>query len=323
MFDDFRLGWHRGKRVLKYTEAGQSKRISLGTADEGLAEARARDVIARLTAAPTERIGDLWPIYVKSRLKDVERKDRFASDWKALAPHFAHRLGTAVNEDDCRDYYAARRTAGKSDSTIRTELEMLRACLRRTLGKEAPRIWLPPASKARTTWLTPEQVATIHAAAGSPHISLFIELAIATGARMSALLDLTWDRVDMDNGFIDLMPPGRNRTNKQRAVVPITRRAKKALEEARRGARTEHVIEFAGRPVRSVRKALERLKKRTGVPVSAHVLRHTAGVWMARRDVPMQKIAQYLGHSSTRVTERVYARYSPSFMQDAADALEW
>lgn len=61
---------------------------------------------------------------------------------------------------------------------------------------------------------------------------------------------------------------------------------------------------------------------RSGIPCSPHVFRHTAGVWMAQNDVPMQKIAQFLGHTSTRVTERTYARYSPSFMKDAAAALE-
>jgi integrase len=46
-------------------------------------------------------------------------------------------------------------------------------------------------------------------------------------------------------------------------------------------------------------------------------------VWMAQADVPMQKIAQFLGHTSSRVTETVYARYSPRFMADAAGALDW
>jgi hypothetical protein len=56
---------------------------------------------------------------------------------------------------------------------------------------------------------------------------------------------------------------------------------------------------------------------------SPHVFRHTAGVWMAQADVPMQKISQFLGHTSTRVTERTYARHSPSFMRDAAAALNF
>jgi integrase len=324
MSGEYAIRNHRGKRVIEYPDAaGRRIRRSLGTADAGLAEARAREYWATITAAPTERVKDLWPAYVRDRKKEVRNTSRFKAHWTALEPHFAHRLGTAITADDCRAYYDALKKEGKSDSTIRTDLEMLRACLNRTLGDRAPNIWIAPASKPRSNWLTPEDVAKVHTDAKSHHVALFIELAIATGARMSAILDLTWNRVDLENGFVDLMPAGRHQTNKQRAVVPLTKRALKALREAKEGALTDHVVEWNGKPIKSVKKALERISERTGVDFSAHVLRHTAGVWMAKRDVPMQKIAQYLGHTSTKVTERVYARYSPSFMKDAADALEW
>jgi integrase len=36
----------------------------------------------------------------------------------------------------------------------------------------------------------------------------------------------------------------------------------------------------------------------------------------------MAEIAQYLGHSSESVTFRTYARFSPSYLQRAAVALE-
>jgi len=324
MSDEYRLGRHRGKFIIEYADAaGRRFRRSLGTTDEGIAEARAREFWASVTAAPTERIRDLWPVYTRDRLKEVARKDRFKATWTALEPHFGHRLGTAVSADDCRAFYKARKAQGKSDSTARTELELLRACLNRTLGSRAPELWMPPASKPRSVFLSAEDLAKVHADARSPHIALFIELAIATGARMTAILDLTWDRVDLANGFVDLMPAGRIKTNKQRAVVPVTKRALKALQEAEAAALSDHVIEYNGKPVKSVKKALERISVRTGVDFSPHVLRHTAGVWMAKADVPMQKIAQYLGHTSSKVTEKVYARYSPSFMRDAAAALEW
>jgi integrase len=324
MPEQYRIGSHRGKLVIEYGDAtGRRFRRSLGTADRGLAEARAREFWATITAAPTERVRDLWAVYLRDRMQEVARKDRFKATWTALEPHFGHRLGTAVTTEDCRSYYRARKAEGKSDSTARTELELLRACLNRTLGDRAPQMWMPPASKPRNTFLTAEDLAKVHADARSPHVELFIELAIATGARMAAILDLTWDRVDLENGFVDLMPAGRVITNKQRAVVPLTKRALKALREAKEGALTDHVIEFNGKPIKSIKKALERISERTGVDFSSHVLRHTAGVWMAKADIPMQKIAQYLGHTSSKVTERVYARYSPSFMRDAADALEW
>ena len=73
----------------------------------------------------------------------------------------------------------------------------------------------------------------------------------------------------------------------------------------------------------SVKKALQRLSAKTGIKFSAHVFRHTAAVWMAQADLPMSKIAQFLGHTKTAVTEMYYARYSPSFMRDASEATQF
>jgi integrase len=56
--------------------------------------------------------------------------------------------------------------------------------------------------------------------------------------------------------------------------------------------------------------------------VTPHDLRHTAAVWMAADGVSMGKIAQYLGHSDSRITEKVYARFAPEHLRDAASALE-
>lgn len=260
---------------------------------------------------------DIWPNYVADRIRDGARADRFKANWSGLEPHFGHRLGTAVSRDDCRDYWQARKLLGYSDSTTKTDLELLRACLRWRYGAEAPTLWIAPAAKPRDRWLTKEEARTLVDRIGTPHIKLFITLGLTTGARAGALLDLTWERVNFGNSSIDFMPAGRNQTNKRRTVVPMNAMARKALLEAHAGRLSDHVIEFNGKPIKSVKKALQRLD------VTPHVLRHTAAVWMAQADVPMQKIAQYLGHSSTRVTEAVYARYSPSFMKDASDALEW
>jgi integrase len=157
----------------------------------------------------------------------------------------------------------------------------------------------------------------------TPHVRLFIILAITTAARMSAILELKWDQVDFKHQTINFNRLGRERTNKRRPEVPLNARAFAALEEAARGALTDHVIEWDRKPVKSIKKAIRTAAQRSAIACSPHVFRHTAGVWMAQADVPMQKISQFLGHTSTRVTERSYARYSPSFMKDAAAALEF
>lgn len=190
------------------------------------------------------------------------------------------------------------------------------------MGTNAPRLWMPPASAPRDRWLTQDQVRKLLDSAPAPHIKLFITLAVTTGARMTAILDLTWDRVDFDEGVIDFAPAGRIQTNKRRVKVPMNASARRALEEAKEAAQTDFVVEYAGERVHSVKKAIAATSKRARIPCSPHVFRHTAGVWMAKADVPMQKIAQFLGHTSSRVTETTYARYAPGHMRDAGAALE-
>lgn len=246
--------------------------------------------------------------------------ERFGPVWKALGPHFGHRLGTAVTREDCRAYHKARKAQGSAASSIMTELALLRACLRWRYGTDAPRLWIPPASPARDTWLTKDQARALLASTETPHVQLFITLGLTTGARASAILDLTWDRVDFGHGTIDYRPAGRERTNKRRVVVPMNETARLALVQAFEARLTDNVIEYNGKPVASIKKAIQRLSARTAVKFSPHVLRHTCAVWMAQADVPMQKISQYLGHTSTRITESTYARYSPSFMKDASEA---
>lgn len=320
---EYRLVKHRKQWSLAYTGPRGRVRIATGTADRGIAEARA-SAIWRTRARPkSERVADLWPPYASDRAQTKEAKARMASLWKTLEPHFGYKLGRAITKADCRAYAAMRKRQGKSNSTVKTELEALRACLRWHYGKEAPIIVAPAPSKPRERYLTREEADRLMEQIETPHIHLFVTLAISTGARMGAILDLTWDRVDFTHGTIDFNPAGRDKTNKRRTVVPMNKRAREALEEAQKAALTDHVIEYGERPVASVKKAIASAARRSGVPCSPHVFRHTAGVWMAQADVPMQKIAQFLGHTSTRVTEHTYARYSPRFMEDAAAALEW
>lgn len=318
---EYRLVRHRKQWSLAY---GQPRiRIATGTADRGLAEARASAIWRTLAKPQSERVADLWPLYVADRAPEPAAKARMKSLWKTLEPTFGYKLGRAITKADCREYAAMRKRLGKSNSTVKTELEALRACLRWHYGKEAPVIVAPPPSKPRDRYLTQDEARALLSAIETPHVRLFVTLALATGARMGAILDLTWDRVDFEHGTLDFMPAGRDKTNKRRTVVAMAPKAREALEEAFKGRLSDHVIEYGGSPVASVKKAISAAAKRAGVPCSPHVFRHTAAVWMAQADVPMQKISQVLGHTSTRVTETTYARYSPRFMADAMAALDW
>lgn len=320
---EYELVEYRGKLAVAIGRGKDRRRISTGTADPGVARVVAQRIWENLHAPASDRVDDLWKAYLADRRKDAKDVSRQENAWKHLQRAFGHRLGTDINKDDCRAYAKLRQRQGAASGTIRTELEYLRACLNLRYGRGHNRVWLPAGSPPRDRYLTREELDRLLEHVRTPHVRLFIILAVTTGARMGAILDLRWEQVDFKHRTINFNPPGREQTNKRRPEVPINERAYKALEEAARGALTDHVIEWDGKPVKSIKKAIRLAAKRAGVPCSPHVFRHTAGVWMAQADLPMQKIAQFLGHTSTRVTERTYARYSPSFMKDAAAALEF
>lgn len=215
---------------------------------------------------------------------------------------------------------AKRRRDGRTNSTIRTELESLRACLRWHYGADAPKIVAPTPSKPRERFLTKDERDTLLDAIETPHAKLFVFIAVSTGARMGAILDLTWDRV---TDTIDFRPAGREQTNKRRVVVGITPRLREALDEAKEAAMTDYVIEYGGKPVKSVKTALIAAARRTGIAFSAHDLRRSAARWMAEDGRSMDEIAQVLGHTSTRITSQVYARFSPRFMAEVMKSLDF
>lgn len=212
---------------------------------------------------------------------------------------------------------------GAANSTIRQELSLLRACLNLRYGRGNTHLQLPPPSAPRDRFLTKQEATTLLEHVETPHVRLFIVLALTTGARMQAILEAKWDQVDLRTKTINYLPAGRHQSSKRRVTVPLNRRAFAAVTEAKELAKSDRVIEYGGEGIDNIKWAIKRAAQRSGVSCSPHVFRHTAGVWMAEDDVPMQKISQYLGHSTTAVTEKVYARYSPSFMKDAADALDW
>lgn len=321
--EHYQLVPFRGKLAIAIGRGKDRRRYSTGTDDPGLARVVAQQIWQKIHAPVSERVSDLWKLYLADRRKDGHDVTRQENAWKRLEPIFGDRLGTDINKDDCRDYARLRQRQGAALGTAKIELEYLRACVNLRYGRGNNRIWTPPASAPRDRYLTREELDTLLKHVETPHVRLFVILAVATAARMGAILELRWDQVDFKHRRIDFNPLGREQTNKRRPVVPLNDRAYTALEEAARGALTDYVIEWDGKPVKSIKKAIRMASARSGVRCSPHVFRHTAGVWMAQADVPMQKIAQFMGHTSTRVTERTYARYSPSFMKDAAAALEF
>lgn len=247
---------YRKKLALVVGRGKDRRRISTGTNDPGLARVIAQQIWQKLHAPASERVCDLWNLYLADRRKDGRDVTRQVNAWKRLEPIFGDRIGTDVNKNDCRDYAALRVRQGASLGTAKIELEYLRACLNLRYGRGNNHVWTPPSSAPRDRCLSRKEVDTLLQHVRTPHVRLFIILAITTGARMGALLDLRWKQVDFKHRTVNFNQTGREQTNKRRPEVPINERAFQALDEAAHGALTDHVIEWDGKPVTSIKKSI-------------------------------------------------------------------
>ncbi len=326
---DYRLGRLKGEFVCVWEEGGKRRRYRLGTREPKEARAILREFVSRRDAK-LEQFSDrrltveaIWHDYIaEKRAEGKVSVARMADAWKRLGGRFGDLGPMDVTPGLVRDYVTSRRQSGASDGTIHTELGYLRAALRRTLKGQAPDIRLPSKPRPRTRHLTPEEARRLIDACGMPHVLLFVRLALHTAGRPSSILDLTWDRVDFRNRRIQLDNPARDRTAKGRATVPMDSDVARLLEIAKTSALTEHVIEWNGRRLGSIKKAIKRAAERAGLDgVTPYVLRHTAACWMAEAGTPMVEIAQYLGHTNPATTYRVYARFSPDYLRGASDAI--
>lgn len=318
-------------------ESGRTVAVSTRQTDRGQAEVWRDQYLAGLAQPlppPEPRIAEILDGYLAARLGKVAAHDRLgygARPVRRLVGNLEpHMLSRGL-------YVGMRAKEGVSDGTIRREIAVLRAALNWACREEppwidrAPYLDAPPAPPPRERWLTKAEVGRLVQACGAPHLRLFVMLAYHTAARAGAILDLTWDRVDLDARRIYYNRPGRRLNNKRRATVPINNTLLAALHGAKTTAVREldragketppHVVQYRGGPLLSVKKSFAEACARAGIEdCSPHTLRHTSATHMVMAGVPLAEIARMLGDTEQTI-ERVYGKHSPDYLRRAADAL--
>lgn len=334
----YSLAERGGIFYVQWWEDGRARRLSCRTTDKGearrfLAEYKAGLDAPEIPASPT--IGTVLDGYLADR-EPRTHSPTIRQCCAILKRHLTDLPVDLLTKEVVRRYVADRRKAGAqgasaqyrkvvrplSDGTLIRELGVLRAALAWAVTEkwltDAPHVERPPAPQPRERWLTREEAVRLMDGAEAAHTRLFIALALYTAARAGAILQLTWARVDMDAGTINL---GDGRGKKRRATVPITDELRAILEPAAEAATTPFVIEFAGAPVASIKTGFRSAVRRANLAgVTPHVLRHTAATWMVQRNVPIGMIAAWLGNSEQMIRS-VYGHHSPEWLKQAAAAL--
>ncbi|PSK86184.1 site-specific recombinase XerD [Limimaricola soesokkakensis] len=333
----YRIGTLNGRKVVTFNDNnGARRRIRLSATSIESAAVEGykvyREYWDKIEKDREWSISEIWCGY-KKHLGDRSSGRNMLSEGKSILPFFGGLRPSDITEELVQTYISTRvnlRT-GKpvSDGTLWTELGRLRDALqyarKRNWIKSSEITYIPRPSKPepRDRWLRdPEIVFLFRETMNQPHLYLAVHLMLATAGRVTAVLELTWDRVNFVENYIDLRVVTDKR-QKKRASVPITKALRKLLTDAKSRSTCDHVVEWHGKPIKSIKTAFNHAAKRAGlVDVTPHVMRHTAAVRMAAAGCPMERIAAYLGHSDPAITRKVYARFSPDHLRMEADAVD-
>ncbi len=169
------------------------------------------------------------------------------------------------------------------------------------------------------------EIARLIQAAVSPHLRDFIILMIATASRPDAILDLTFDRCDFDNGLIILNASDRVQTKKHRPTVKMPDQVRPYLEKLRATSDSEYVISFRGQQIKNIKTAWKATREKAGLDdqVNPYSLRHTLARHLRRESVPAWEVAAQLGHKVRGAsTTEIYAPFDPTYLNQSKQAVD-
>ena len=315
--DGYALVWKSRDEAGKITR----RRRTLRSQDRQSAQAEARQLWQVGDDRSPWTVGRVMIGYIASIIEKPSHKRREEA-WKAMRGFFENVDPDLIDEQMCRDYRATRKV---SDATARYELLQVSTALKWGRAQKhitaAPAIWLPSTPERQTRHLSRDEFDRFHGGVIADHARTYVMIGLHTVARPSAILDLTWDRVDFMRRQIDYRPPGRAATSKRRTIVPISDDLLPVLQKAHTGRTCEYVIERGGQQVANIKKAFQAASKRSGVHATPYTLRHTGAVWAAEAGIPMAELAQFMGHDDSRTTEKHYARFGPEYLRGVANAI--
>lgn len=298
-----------------YDSNAKRWRESTKQTDRKAAEIVARE-IARRRAVDSSSDA---PIKLHDALLMVSAADKRAGRSEATADilrlkgrHLVAFFGASFNirsltRGDLEEY-ADRRIASVSRHTAAKELWVLRRAMRVSgagwsdaLMPDLGRIYTP-----RDRWLTWGEYNALRAQLSAERRD-YLDAFVYTGCRRSELYALIAS--DIDDGRILIRG---TKTDEAHRWVPIAKPIAAML--ARRAKKSGPLFAWWDKDTRDINAACKRAKIAN---VSPNDLRRTFASWLANAGVSPLVTARLMGHTSTRMVERVYARLGIEIQADA------
>lgn len=247
-----------------------------------------------------------------------------------------------VKRETCRRYAKSRvrhfkdgTTQAIADGTVRRELNVLQAainyCAEEGYLTQATTVTLPETPPAKDRWLTRDEAAlliwTAYREPRSKHLARFILLALYTGTRKEAILNLGFmpntagGWIDTEKGVLYRRGAEERETKKRRRPMKLSR---KMLAHCRQWQSVGAVwaVEFRGQRVGDIKTAFNAACERAGfTDVTPHTLKHTAITWAMQKRMRIEDAADYFSTSAETI-RRVYWHHSPDYQDDAVAVMD-
>jgi integrase len=364
-----------GKWAVSWTDAatGKTKRKTTGTDDHDAAALKMPAIIRELENPKNGAftIGDLLDTYGET----VKNKQSSVYALKPLREFFSNYEPDQLTDaawQDYRDWRTAQminnatpvKNKPVSDATAVRELRNMNAALnwgRRNgwSGIGDKQVWITDTPyNPRQDYLEREEILKLLKACTALHQRLYLRIALATAARMSAILELKWDKViwpkkfeaidytekpydyDEETGASTGGPDfglemgtalrfdlGRGRSNKRRGpgLVDVGNMGlydDLADAYAVRGE-CEFVIQWKGKQLSKMKlKEVYRRAELSGKVAKNHILKHTAITHLVRAGESYENISKLTG-TSAKIIEETYGHHHPDLLARVGKTLSF
>ena len=237
-------------------------------------------------------------------------------------------LGDKLLRDVCMDtlwpfIHQRKEVDGVKNTTINRALEIVRRILHLARDEwnwldRFSKIRMLKEPKRRIRFLTRNEADRLLEALPT-HLQSVVQFALATGCRVSEILQLEWTRVDFQRR-VAWLDPGTTKNGEGRGI-PLNKEAVLTLRRVL-GQHPRWCFTYQGRRMQSVGSAWKRSLKRTGIEnFRFHDLRHTWASWHVMNGTSLQELMELGGWKSYEMVLR-YAHLAPEHLANAAARIE-
>ncbi len=260
---------------------------------------------------PNLKVADLLSWFEENKIPGYRSQKTATGICRVLNRELGGLKVEVLSSRDVAHFRDKRLAAGLSGSSVIRELNLLSRALKvgnieLNLGlviNPALGVQRPAANRSRDRRPTQDEISKLDNLAqssGQHELAVVMCLALETGMRQSEILSLAWDDLDLDARVATL----RMTKNGDRRQVPISGRAKTALETLRPAVNTGQVFRRWSRPD-SLKTAWKRLCKGAEVrDLRFHDLRHEAASRLFERGLNQFQVAAITGHKTLQMLKR-------------------